>query len=98
MAEACGLSAATVSRIWRAFGLKPHRTETFKLSKDLQRRVNGWLQLGARRFLFADLIGPSQDAPASVTTVRKLPQGEAQSNTVSPDHDHDRVLTMTGSD
>ena len=34
MAEACGLSAATVSRIWRAFGLKPHRTETFKLSKD----------------------------------------------------------------
>ena len=34
MAQACGLSAATVSRIWRAFGLKPHRTETFKLSKD----------------------------------------------------------------
>ncbi len=34
MAEACGLSAATVSRIWRAFGLKPHRTGTFKLSKD----------------------------------------------------------------
>ena len=34
MAKACGLSAATVSRIWRAFGLKPHRTETFKLSRD----------------------------------------------------------------
>ena len=31
MAKACGLSAATVSRIWRAFGLKPHRCETFKL-------------------------------------------------------------------
>ena len=27
MAKACGLSAATVSRIWRAFGLKPHRCE-----------------------------------------------------------------------
>ena len=25
MAKACGLSAATVSRIWRAFGLKQHR-------------------------------------------------------------------------
>ena len=34
MAKACGMSAATVSRIWRAFGLKPHRWETFKLSRD----------------------------------------------------------------
>ena len=34
MAKACGLSFATVGRIWRTFGLKPHRTETFKLSKD----------------------------------------------------------------
>ena len=34
MAEATGLSQSTVSRIWRAFGLQPHRTETFKLSTD----------------------------------------------------------------
>lgn len=34
MAEICGLSQSTVSRIWRAFGLRPHRTETFKLSQD----------------------------------------------------------------
>lgn len=34
MAKACGLSRSTVSRIWRAFALKPHRVETFKLSKD----------------------------------------------------------------
>ncbi len=34
MAKECGLSFATVARIWRAFGLKPHRSETFKLSKD----------------------------------------------------------------
>jgi transposase len=34
MAKACGLSQSSVSRIWRAFALKPHRTETFKLSKD----------------------------------------------------------------
>jgi transposase len=34
MAEATGLSQSTVSRIWRAFGLKPHRTGTFKLSND----------------------------------------------------------------
>lgn len=34
MAKASGLSHTTISRIWRAFGLKPHRTETFKLSPD----------------------------------------------------------------
>lgn len=27
---------AAASRIWRAFGLKPHQTETFKLSPDPQ--------------------------------------------------------------
>lgn len=34
MAEETGLNAMAISRIWRAFGLKPHRLETFKLSKD----------------------------------------------------------------
>ena len=34
LARRCGLSQSTVSRIWRAFGLQPHRTETFKLSAD----------------------------------------------------------------
>ena len=34
MAKATGLSAMTISRVWRAFGLQPHRTETFKLSPD----------------------------------------------------------------
>jgi transposase len=34
MAKGCGLSRSTVHRIWRAFALQPHRTETFKLSKD----------------------------------------------------------------
>jgi transposase len=34
MAAACGLSPATVQRVWRAFGLKPHRTETFTVSAD----------------------------------------------------------------
>src|SRR5437867_5288624 len=34
MATRCGLSQSTISRIWRAFGLQPHRTETFKLSRD----------------------------------------------------------------
>jgi transposase len=34
MAKASGLSQTAVARIWRAFGLQPHRAETFKLSTD----------------------------------------------------------------
>ncbi|MFL5288521.1 MAG: IS630 family transposase [Rhodopila sp.] len=34
MARDSGLAVSTVQRIWRAFGLKPHRQETFKLSTD----------------------------------------------------------------
>jgi transposase len=34
MAQASGISTSSVQRIWRAFGLQPHRIETFKLSTD----------------------------------------------------------------
>jgi transposase len=34
MAQASGLSQTAISRIWRAFGLKPHLHETFKFSTD----------------------------------------------------------------
>lgn len=34
MARRAGMSQTAVSRIWRAFGLRPHRVETFKLSTD----------------------------------------------------------------
>src|ERR1700747_2324554 len=34
MAAAVGISEASVRRIWRAHGLKPHRVRTFKLSRD----------------------------------------------------------------
>jgi hypothetical protein len=34
MAQATGLSVSSVHRIWQAFSLQPHRSETFKLSTD----------------------------------------------------------------
>ncbi len=34
MAKRSGLSKSTIGRIWRAFGLKPHVADTFKLSSD----------------------------------------------------------------
>ena len=36
MAAETGLTQSAVHRIWRAFGLQPHRQETWKLSKDPQ--------------------------------------------------------------
>ena len=36
MADKVGLNQTAISRIWRAFGLKPHRVEDFKLSTDPQ--------------------------------------------------------------
>ena len=36
MARATGMSQTAISRIWRAFGLKPHLHETWKLSTDPQ--------------------------------------------------------------
>lgn len=34
LAAACGLSSSSVHRVWRAFALAPHRSESFKLSTD----------------------------------------------------------------
>ena len=36
MAQRTGLSQTAIVRIWRAFGLQPHRVENFKFSKDPQ--------------------------------------------------------------
>jgi len=36
LARATGMSQSAISRIWRAFGLKPHLVDTFKLSTDPQ--------------------------------------------------------------
>jgi len=36
MAQKTGLSQSAIVRIWRAFGLQPHRVENFKFSKDPQ--------------------------------------------------------------
>jgi transposase len=36
MAQATGMSQSAISRIWRAFALKPHQAESFKLSPDPQ--------------------------------------------------------------
>ncbi len=68
MAKAVGLSHMAISRIWHAFGLQPHRSETFKLSNDPQ------LVEKVR-----DIVGLCLDPPAhaAVFCVDEKPQIQA---------------------
>ncbi len=45
-AKAVGVASDTVSRIWREQGLKPHRTKTFKLSRDRRFEEKFWDVIG----------------------------------------------------
>jgi transposase len=68
LAKAAGLSRSSVHRIWQAFGLKPHRSESFKLSTDplLIEKVR-------------DIVGLYLDPPdrALVLSVDEKPQIQA---------------------
>lgn len=72
MAKAMGLDRMTISRIWHAFGLQPHRSDTFKLSKDplLVEKVR-------------DIVGLYLDPPqhAAVFCVDEKPQIQALDRT-----------------
>ncbi|MGB2714044.1 MAG: IS630 family transposase [Vicinamibacterales bacterium] len=72
MAKAVGLSRMAISRIWHAFGLQPHRSETFKLSNDplLVEKVR-------------DIVGLYLDPPAhaAVFCVDEKPQIQALDRT-----------------
>lgn len=72
MAKASGLSHMAISRIWHAFGLQPHRSETFKLSPDprLIEKVR-------------DIVGLYLDPPiqAAVFCVDEKPQIQALERT-----------------
>ena len=72
LAARTGLSQSTISRIWRAFGLKPHRTESFQLSTDP-------LLIDKMR----DIVGLYLDPPhhALVLCVDEKPQIQALSRT-----------------
>jgi transposase len=72
MAKAVGLDRMAISRIWHAFGLQPHRSETFKLSNDplLVEKVR-------------DVVGLYLDPPqhAAVFCVDEKPQIQALDRT-----------------
>ena len=87
MAAETGLSQSSVSRIWRAFGLKPHAVETWKLSTDPEfigkvRNVVGLYMSppGARagpgggREVADPGAGPDRPVPADAAHYARAPQ------------------------
>ena len=74
VAREMGLSPASVQRIWKAFGLQPHRSETFKLSGDpafvdkaptllasiCRRRIARWCSASTKKARYRPLTASSR--------------------------------------
>ena len=75
LARQVGISPTSVHRIWRAFGLQPWRTETFKISPDL-------LLIDKIR----DVVGlyPAPPANAVVFSLDEKPHIQALERTARP--------------
>src|SRR6202044_2648732 len=72
LARQTGISATSVHRIWRSFGLQPHRTEDFKISPDP-------LLIGKIRDVVGLYLAPP--ANAAVFAVDEKPQIQALERT-----------------
>ncbi len=97
MAKAAGVSQATVSRVWRAHGLKPHRVKRFKLSTDprylekLQDVVGLYLDPPEKAAVFC--IDEKSQIQALDRTQPGLPMKRGRANTMT--HDYKRNGTTT---
>jgi transposase len=97
MAQATGLSAMTISRIWRAFGLQPHRTETFKLSPDplliekVRDIVGLYLNPPAHAVVFCVDVKPQIQALDRTAPLLPLQPGQVERRT----HDYRRHGTTS---
>ena len=97
MARATGLSAMTISRIWRAFRLQPHRTETFKLSPDplliekVRDIVGLYLQPPAHAVVLCVDVKPQIQALDRTAPLLPLQPGQVERRT----HDYQRHGTTS---
>jgi len=97
MAADAGVHHATISRIWRAYGLQPHRVEFFKLSKDPQfveklRDVVGLYMNPPDRAVVLSVDEKSQ-VQALDRTQPGLPMKKGRAGTMT--HDYKRHGTTT---
>ena len=97
MAAAAGVSQATVHRIWRAHGLKPHRVKRFKLSNDpqfvekLQDVVGLYLNPPEKAIVFC--VDEKSQIQALDRTQPGLPMKKGRAGTMT--HDYKRNGTTT---
>jgi transposase len=97
MARATDLSAMTISRIWRAFGLQPHRSETFKLSPDplliekVRDIVGLYLDPPAHAVVFCLDVKPQIQALDRTAPLLPLQPGQVERRT----HDYTRHGTTS---
>jgi transposase len=97
MAAATGLSKATIQRLWSAHGLQPHRSETFKLSRDpqflskLQDVVGLYLDPPEKAVVFS--VDEKSQIQALDRTQPGLPMKKGRAGTMT--HDYKRNGTTT---
>lgn len=97
MAKAQGISHSTVQRIWEAHGLQPHRTKTFKLSKDkrfvekLQDVVGLYLNPPQKALVLC--VDEKSQIQALQRSQRGLPMKRGRCGTMT--HDYKRHGTTT---
>lgn len=97
MARELGISPSSVSRIWRANDLRPHRVETFKISTDLRFEEKFWDVIG----LYLDppdralvlCCDEKSQCQALERTQRALPLMSGHAKTFT--HDYIRHGTLT---
>ena len=98
MAEKVGLSQSAISRIWRTFGLKPHRASTFTLSRDplfieKVRDVVGLYMSPPANALVLSVDEKSQ-IQALNRTQPILPMGPGSQERHTPDYDRHGTTTL----
>lgn len=97
MAQESGVSKSTISRIWRANGLKPHLAKTFKVSNDphfeekLKEIVGIYLNPPAHALVFS--VDEKSQIQALDRTQKSLPIVKGRCGTMT--HDYKRNGTTT---
>src|SRR5436853_6097490 len=98
MAQSKGVSNSTVNNIWRAHHLQPHRTETFKLSRDpkfLEKMTDVvGLYLNPPQQAIVLCVAEKSQIQALDRTQPGLPIKKGRYGTMTDDHQRNRTTNL----